>query len=54
MYAGTEETTFFVRNYFKITDMPFAALYTKDGDFVQSYSKEIPLNELENRLKNLK
>jgi thiol-disulfide isomerase/thioredoxin len=53
IYAGTEGTTFFVRNYFKITDMPFAALYTKEGNFVKSYSQEIPLNDLATRLKNL-
>jgi hypothetical protein len=53
IYAGTEGTTFFVRNYFKITDMPFAALYTKEGNFVQSYSQEIPLNDLASRLKTL-
>lgn len=53
IYAGTEGTTFFVRNYYKITDMPFAALYTKEGNFVQSYSQEIPLNDLATRLKSL-
>jgi len=54
IYAGTEGTTFFMRNYYQITKMPFAALYTKEGNFVQSYSQEIPLNDLATRLKNLK
>ena len=53
MYAGTEGTTFFLRNYYKITDVPFAALYTKDGDFVTSYEKDVNLKELIEKLKGL-
>ena len=53
IYAGTEGTSFFVRNYYKITDMPFAALYTKNGDLVKSYSKEVSLKDLSARLRNL-
>jgi len=53
MYAGTEGATFFVRNYYKIMDMPFAALYTKDGDFVTSYEKEVNLKGLIEKLKGL-
>lgn len=53
MYAGTEGATFFVRNYYKIVDMPFAALYTKDGDFVTSYEKAVDLKALIEKLKSL-
>ena len=53
IYAGTEGTTFFVRDYFKISEMPFVALYTKTGNFVQSYSKEIPVKDLATKLKEL-
>jgi len=53
MYAGTEGSTFFVKNYYKITDVPFAALYTKDGDFVTSYEKEVNLKGLIEKLKDL-
>jgi thioredoxin-related protein len=53
IYTGTEGTTFFVRDYFKITEMPFAVLYTKTGDFVQSYSRQIPLKDLATKLKSL-
>ncbi len=54
IYAGTEGNSFFVRNYYKIMDMPFAALYTKEGVFVKSYEKNIDLNDLSRRLNNLK
>ena len=54
MYVGTEGTSFFVRNYYKITDMPFTALYTKNGDLVVSYSKDVSLKDLSRRLNNLK
>jgi thiol-disulfide isomerase/thioredoxin len=53
IYAGTEGTTFFVRDYFKISEMPFVALYTKTGNFVQSYSREIPVKDLATKLKEL-
>jgi hypothetical protein len=53
MYAGTEGATFCVRNYYKIVDMPFAALYTKDGDFVASYEREVDLKALIKKLKSL-
>ena len=53
MYAGTEGTTFFVRDYYRITDIPFAVLYTKDGDLVASYEKEVNLKALVEKLKAL-
>lgn len=54
MYAGTEGSTFFLRNYYKIIDVPFAALYTKDGDLVTSYEKEVNLKALVEKLKGLR
>jgi thiol-disulfide isomerase/thioredoxin len=53
MYAGTEGTTFFVRDYFNISELPFAALYTKTGRFVLSFSREIPVQALATKLKGL-
>ena len=53
MYSGTEGSTFFVRNYYKIMDVPFVALYTKNGDFVTSYEKEVDLKVLAEKLKGL-
>jgi AhpC/TSA family. len=54
IYVGTEGNSFFVRDYYKITEMPFIALYTKNGDLVKSYSKEDALTDLFNKLNNLK
>lgn len=54
IYVGTEETSFFVKNYYRVTEMPFVALYTKSGDLVKSYSREVPLKDLSNRLNILK
>jgi thioredoxin-related protein len=53
MYPGTEGSTFFVRNYYKINEMPFVALYTKNGDFITSYEKEVDLKVLAKKLKGL-
>ena len=53
MNSGTEGSTFFVRNYYKISTMPFVALYTKKGDFVTSYEKEVDLKMLAKMLKGL-
>ncbi|HRB06283.1 MAG TPA: redoxin domain-containing protein [Niabella sp.] len=52
--VGTEGLSFFVRNYYQIMDMPFAALYDKNGNLIASYQKNIPLNELADKLKKLK
>lgn len=54
IYVGTEGNSFFVRNYYEITDMPFAGFYTKNGDFVKSYSKDINFSDLVNKLQKLK
>jgi thioredoxin-related protein len=53
MYAGTEGNTFFVRNYYKITEMPFAALYSKEGNMILSYKGEVKLKLLSEKLKDL-
>ena len=53
IYSGTEGYSFFVRDYYKLTEMPFAALYNKAGNLIKSYNKSIPLNELADKLKSL-
>lgn len=53
IYAGTEGSTFFVRNYYRVKEMPFVALYTKNGDFVASYEKDVDLSSLAEKLKRL-
>lgn len=54
IYVGTEGYSFFLKNYYKIMEMPFIALYTKNGDFIKSYSREIIWKELSDKLNNLK
>lgn len=53
IYAGTEGSTFFVRNYFRLKETPFAALYTKNGDLVLSYEKNVNVKALAEKLKQL-
>lgn len=54
IYVGTEGSTFFVRNYYKIEHMPFIALHDKNGNLVKVYRKEGPLTDLVNQLNKLK
>jgi len=51
--VGTEGSSFFVKNYYKIMDMPFLALYDKNGNIQCSYQKNIPLNDIISKLKKL-
>ena len=52
IYVGTEGTSFFVRNYYNISELPFIALYTKEGNLVKSYY-ESDLDDLAEQLDNL-
>lgn len=54
MYVGTEGSTFFLKNYYALTQMPFIALYAKNGDFVKSYTDENALPHLSYKLNHLK
>ena len=51
--SGTEGTGFFVRNYYKVLDLPFVALHDKNGNLITTYSKDIPLNTLAAKLRQL-
>jgi thioredoxin-related protein len=53
MVAGTEGSTFLVRNYYRIKDLPFVALYTSNGDLVISFEKDVNLALLAEKLKQL-
>jgi thiol-disulfide isomerase/thioredoxin len=53
IYVGTEGNTFFVKNYYRITNMPFIALYTKNGDLVKEYRNEGALADLSIQLNKL-
>ncbi|MBO9592801.1 MAG: redoxin domain-containing protein [Niabella sp.] len=53
-YVGTEGNTFFVRNYYHLEQLPFMALFTKNGDLVKQYHSEHEWNNLLQQIKNLK
>jgi thiol-disulfide isomerase/thioredoxin len=52
--VGTEGTSYQLRNYYKLTNMPFTALYDKDQKLNSSYGQDISVDELIKRLQNLK
>jgi thioredoxin-related protein len=52
-YVGTEGTTFFLKNYYKLVEMPFMALYTKNGDLVKTFEHDGDLGDLVNKLRAL-
>jgi len=53
-YVGTEGNSSFLRNYYKITEMPFMALYTKEGNNVASFAGDNALKKILTELKKLK
>lgn len=54
IYVGTEGSTYFLKNYFKIISMPFMALYTRNGDLVKMYRNEDGLTNLISQLRSLR
>jgi cytochrome oxidase Cu insertion factor (SCO1/SenC/PrrC family) len=51
---GIETPIFFFRQYYRVMNTPFTALYDKNGKLVVTYRKETPVNELARQLKQLK
>jgi thiol-disulfide isomerase/thioredoxin len=51
--VGIEIPVFFFRNYYKLENTPFTALYGKHGKFIISYKKETPVDDLIKHLKVL-
>ena len=54
IFTGTEGNTFFVKNYYRLIEMPFVALYNKNGDFIESYVREINLKVVASKLNTLR
>ena len=56
IYAGTEGTSYFLKNYYKIQDLPFVALYNKNGELQKLYtaSDKGALKDVIERLNKLK
>jgi cytochrome oxidase Cu insertion factor (SCO1/SenC/PrrC family) len=51
--VGTEGSTNFLRQFYKLQNTPFTALYNRQGKLVSTYRKEPPLNELLEQIKQL-
>ncbi len=50
---GTEGTSYYLRNYYRLQKTPFTAVYDKNGRLAYSYKEETPVNEFLSRFKNL-
>lgn len=48
---GTEGMKFIVRNHYGIQNMPYAVVYNKDRKFIAKYEREIPIDDILNKLK---
>lgn len=53
LFIGTEGDSFFVGNYYKVGQLPFMALYNKNGDLIKIYNKEISIEDLLIHLRGL-
>ena len=51
--AGTEGMGFLVRDHLGIQNMPFAALYDKKNKLISKYEREIPLDVILAKIKNM-
>jgi cytochrome oxidase Cu insertion factor (SCO1/SenC/PrrC family) len=51
--VGTEGSTYFLRNYYKMQNTPFVVLYNKEGKPVARYQKDVPLEALLKQLKKI-
>lgn len=54
IYTGTEINTFYFKNYYNIDEIPFVALYTKEGDLIRKYTRPSSLDALCSQVKKLK
>ena len=54
MVVGTEGVSSFIGNYYHYPQLPFVALYDKNGNLITTYQKNIPIDELITKLTQLK
>ena len=50
--VGTEGTTYYLRQFYKLQNTPFTALYNRQGKLIGSYRKKTPLNEIAKLVKS--
>ena len=53
VYVGTEGTWLFVKNYYKIVEMPFIALHDRNGNLVKLFREEGALPHVVKQLDHL-
>lgn len=53
LYIGTEGNAYFVGNYYNVGQLPFLALYNKNGDLIKIYNKGISMEDLLFQLRDL-
>ena len=53
IFVGTEGNSLFVRDYYKIVQFPFMALYNKNGDLIKIFNKENSLEDMSNLIRVL-
>lgn len=54
VYVGTEGASNFVRNYYRISSIPFVALHKQNGDLIQAYQRDVPLATLIQQVRDCK
>jgi len=52
-YFGTEGNSFFLKQYYGLSRLPFAAIYTKAGDLVKTYNTDDFFTDLYKQLKTV-
>jgi thiol-disulfide isomerase/thioredoxin len=50
IYVGTEGISFYLKNYYGLLNMPFTALYDKNGNLVSTYRQEATLSDIAKKL----
>lgn len=51
--VGTEGTTYFLRNFYRLQNLPFIALYNKKGKLIAGYQKKVSLDVIHQQLKKI-
>jgi len=54
VFVGTEATSFFLRNHYSIMNLPFTAMYDKNGYLVATFKDDATVNDISKRLGQLK
>lgn len=53
-YLGTEGNSFFLKKYYNLSRLPFAAVYTQNGDLVKTYNSDDFFSGLLSEIKKLR